>query len=43
MDKEKLKFQLFIGMVVEIIGFEKTYELLKEATEVVKNIDNSKQ
>jgi hypothetical protein len=29
--KEKLTRQLFIGKVVEIIGFEKTLELLKES------------
>ena len=30
-------------MVVDIIGFQKTYELLKEATEAVKELDNPKQ
>ncbi len=28
--KEKLKHQLFIGKVTEILGFDKTVELLKE-------------
>lgn len=31
-DKEKLTRQLFIGKVSELIGHEKTIELLKEAT-----------
>ena len=30
-DKEKLVKQLFVGKVSEIIGFDKTLELLKEA------------
>lgn len=28
--KEKLKHQLFIGKVTEILGFDKTVELLKQ-------------
>ena len=28
--KERLKYQLFIGKVDEIVGFDKTLELLKE-------------
>ena len=36
---EKLKRQLFIGKVQEIIGFEKTIELLKECNETFKNIE----
>lgn len=32
-NQEKLKKQLFIGKVSEIIGFEKTVELLKECNE----------
>lgn len=28
--KERLKYQLFIGKVDEILGFDKTLELLKE-------------
>jgi hypothetical protein len=31
---EKLKRQLFIGKVQEIIGFENTIELLKECNEI---------
>jgi hypothetical protein len=31
--KEKIKHQLFIGKVYEIIGFKKTVELLKECNE----------
>jgi predicted metalloendopeptidase len=31
--KEKIKHQLFIGKVHEIIGFKKTVELLKECNE----------
>jgi hypothetical protein len=34
---EKLKRQLFIGKVQEIIGFEKTIELLKECNEIFKD------
>jgi hypothetical protein len=34
---EKLKRQLFIGKVQEIIGFEKTIELLKECNETFKD------
>jgi hypothetical protein len=33
--KEKLKHQLFIGKVTEIIGFDKTVELLKECNEEI--------
>jgi hypothetical protein len=33
--KEKLIRQLFIGKVVEIIGFEKTLELLKESEKTI--------
>lgn len=36
-EKEKLERQLFIGKVSEIIGFEKTIELLKECKEVFKD------
>lgn len=36
---EKLKRQLFIGKVQEIIGFEKTIELLKECNETFKNVE----
>jgi hypothetical protein len=31
--KEKIKHQLFIGKVSEIIGFEKTVQLLRECNE----------
>jgi hypothetical protein len=34
--KEKLTRQLFIGKVAEIIGFEKTVELLKESEKTIK-------
>ncbi len=34
--KEKLKHQLFIGKVSEIIGAEKTVELLKQVNEGIK-------
>ena len=30
--KERLKYQLFIGKVDEIVGFDKTLELLKETS-----------
>jgi hypothetical protein len=36
--KEKLVHQLFVGKVSEIIGFDKTVELLKEAKEAINNI-----
>jgi len=34
--KEKLKHQLFIGKMSELIGFEKTVELLKQVNEEIK-------
>ena len=34
--KEKLRRHLFIGKVVEIIGFEKTLQLLKESEKTIK-------
>jgi len=34
--KEKLKHQLFICKVSELIGFEKTIELLKEVNNEIK-------
>lgn len=34
---ERLKHQLFIGKVTEILGFDKTLELLKECNEVFKS------
>lgn len=36
--KNKLEKQLFIGKVSEIIGFEKTVELLKEAKQEINTI-----
>lgn len=36
--KNKLEKQLFIGKVSEIIGFEKTVELLKESKQAIKEI-----
>lgn len=35
-NQEKLIRQLFVGKVSEIIGFEKTVELLKEANDALK-------
>ena len=34
--KEKLKHQLFIGKVSDIIGFDKTLELLRECNNTIK-------
>ena len=34
--KEKLKHQLFIGKVTDIIGFDKTLELLRECNNTIK-------
>lgn len=39
--KEKLIYQLFIGMVSDLIGVEKTTKLLKEAQETFKDFDNT--
>jgi hypothetical protein len=36
--KEKLKRQLFIGKVSEIIGFDKTVELLRESKQAIEEI-----
>lgn len=36
-NKEILKHQLFIGKVAEIIGYEKTIELLKECNHEVES------
>ena len=33
--KEKLKHQLFIGKVAEILGFDKTVELLKQCNDEI--------
>ena len=37
-NKNKLEKQLFIGKVSEIIGFEKTVELLKEAKQAIEQL-----
>lgn len=34
--KEKLKHQLFIGKVTEILGFDKTVELLKQCNNEIR-------
>ena len=34
--KEKLKYQLYIGKVSDVIGFEKALNLLKEVNEEIK-------
>jgi len=39
---EKLKYQLFIGMVSDIIGLDKTIALLKEAKEVLDKNNTEK-
>ena len=36
--KQKLEKQLFIGKVSEIIGFDKTVELLKESKQAIEEI-----
>ena len=36
--KEKLERQLFIGKVSEIIGFDKTLELLKESKQEIEKL-----
>jgi hypothetical protein len=36
--KQKLEKQLFIGKVSEIIGFDKTVELLRESKQAIKEI-----
>jgi hypothetical protein len=36
-NNEKLKYQLFIGKVMEIIGYETTIELMKECNETFKS------
>lgn len=43
MDKQKLIHQLFIGKVADVLGFDKTTELLKEAIKKAKpNMDKIK-
>jgi hypothetical protein len=34
--KEKLKYQLYIGKVSDVIGFEKALNLLKEVNEEIR-------
>jgi len=41
MDREKLIKQLFIGKVSDIIGIEKTIELLKESTVAIDEMIKS--
>ena len=36
--KQKLEKQLFIGKVSEIIGFDKTVELLRESKQAIEEI-----
>lgn len=38
-EKLKLIHQLFIGKVVEVIGFEKSVQLLKEAQEAIDELE----
>jgi hypothetical protein len=38
MNEEKLKHQLFIGKVTDVIGMEKTLELLKEVKDALEDI-----
>jgi hypothetical protein len=42
MNKEKLKFQLFVGKVSDVIGMEKTIELLKEVKDALEDIPSKK-
>ena len=37
---ERLEKQLFIGKVTEVIGDEKTIELLKESKEAIEQLKN---
>jgi len=39
MDKQKLIHQLFIGKVTEILGNEKTTELLREAKIAIESVE----
>jgi len=41
-NKDKLIHQLFIGLVSEALGFDKTNELLKEAYEAFKDYEVTK-
>ena len=38
--KEKLISQLFVGKVSDIIGFDKTVEILKESKESIDSLVN---
>lgn len=42
MDREKLIHQLFVGKVAEIIGQEKTLELLREAKQAIETSNSCK-
>ncbi len=42
MDKEKLIKQLFVGKVAEILGIEKTTKLLKDSTDAINFLIESK-
>jgi hypothetical protein len=37
---QQLKYQLFIGKVIDVIGFEKTTELLRESYETIDQANN---
>lgn len=38
-EKKKLLNQLLLGKLIEIVGFEKMFELIKECKEDLKDID----
>ena len=37
---KSLKYQLFIGKVTEILGYEKTIELLRESFQTIEQANN---
>jgi hypothetical protein len=37
---QQLKYQLFIGKVIDVIGFDKTTELLRESYETIDQANN---
>jgi len=37
---KQLKYQLFIGKVTEILGYEKTIELLRESFQTIEQANN---
>lgn len=37
---KSLKYQLFIGKVIDVIGFEKTTELLRESFQTIEQANN---